>query len=74
MCFAPYNRRLDEKLARLLHEKAPFYVGTHMGEIGGECVPRLLVHTDERYRPAYHALYPDVGVEHRRKETVAVLL
>jgi len=34
--FAPYNRRLDEKLARLLREKAPFYVGTHVDEIGGE--------------------------------------
>jgi hypothetical protein len=34
--FAPYNRRLDEKLARLLHEKAPFYVSTHVDEIGGE--------------------------------------
>jgi hypothetical protein len=34
--FAPYNRRLDEKLARLLREKDPFYVGTHMDEIGGE--------------------------------------
>ena len=40
--FAPYNRRLDEKLARLLREKAPFYVGTHMDEIGGERVAHRL--------------------------------
>lgn len=26
--FAPFNHRLDEKLARLLRENAPFYVGT----------------------------------------------
>src|SRR5450759_3872421 len=35
--FAPYNQRLEEKLARLLREKSPFYVGTHIDEIGGEC-------------------------------------
>ena len=40
--FAPYNRRLDEKLARLLREKAPFYVGTHVDEIGGERVAHRL--------------------------------
>jgi hypothetical protein len=40
--FAPYNRRLDEKLARLLREKAPFYVGTHMDEIEGERVAHRL--------------------------------
>jgi len=53
--FAPYHRRLDEKLARLLREKAPFYVSTRMDEIGGErvahrlCIPmsdvgRLITH------------------------------
>src|SRR5260370_8887696 len=36
--FAPYNWRLDEKLARLLREKASFYVDTHVDEIGGERV------------------------------------
>jgi hypothetical protein len=30
--FAPYNRQLDEKIARLLRENAPFYVGTYMDE------------------------------------------
>src|SRR5450759_1763465 len=40
--FAPYNRRLEEKLARLLREKSPFYVGTHIDEIGGECVAHRL--------------------------------
>ena len=32
--FAPYNRRLDEKLAWLLRERVPLYVGTHVDEIG----------------------------------------
>jgi hypothetical protein len=40
--FAPFNRRLDEKLARLLREKAPFYVGTELQELGGECVAHHL--------------------------------
>src|SRR5579871_423524 len=40
--FAPYNRRLDEKLARLLREKAPFYVGTQLDEIGGERIAHRL--------------------------------
>jgi hypothetical protein len=40
--FAPYNWRLDGKLARLLREKAPFYVGTHVDEIGGESVAHRL--------------------------------
>ena len=65
--FAPYNRRLDENLARLLHEKASFYFGAR--ERNRRRTPRApLVHTDEWCRPAYHALYSDVGVEHGRKK------
>ncbi len=34
--FAPYNFRLDEKLARLMRDESPFYVGTRVDELGGE--------------------------------------
>jgi hypothetical protein len=40
--FAPYNRRLDEKLVRLLREKARVYVGTHVDEIEGKHVAHRL--------------------------------
>ena len=40
--FAPYNRRLEENLARVVREKSPFYAGTHIDEIGGECVAHRL--------------------------------
>lgn len=44
--FAPYSRRLDENLARLLREKAPFYFGAH-GRIRRRMPRAPLVHTDE---------------------------
>ena len=59
--FAPYNRRLDEKLARLLREKAPFYVGTHMDEIGGERVAhRLFIPMSDVGRLITHCLLMSV--------------
>ena len=59
--FAPFNRRLDEKLARLLREKAPFYVGTELQEIGGERVAhRLLIPMSDVGRPITHRLLMSV--------------
>jgi hypothetical protein len=59
--FAPFNRRLDEKLARLLREKAPFYVGTELEEIGGERVAhRLLIPMSDVGRPITHCLLMSV--------------
>jgi hypothetical protein len=59
--FAPFNRRLDEKLARLLREKAPFYVGTELQEIGGERVAhRLLIPMSDVGRPITHCLLMSV--------------
>jgi hypothetical protein len=59
--FAPFNRRLDEKLARLLREKAPFYVGTELKEIGGERVAhRLLVPMSDVGRRITHCLLMSV--------------
>lgn len=59
--FAPYNRRLKEKLARLLREKSPFYVGTHMDEIGGECVAhRLFIPMSDVGQPITHCLLMSV--------------
>ena len=50
--FAPYNRRLDEKPARLLREKAAVYVGTHVDEIEGERVAhRLFIPMSDVGRP-----------------------
>ena len=59
--FAPFNRRLDEKLARILREKAPFYVGTELQEIGGERVAhRLLIPMSDVGRPITHCLLMSV--------------
>jgi hypothetical protein len=59
--FAPYNWRLDEKLARLLREKAPFYVGTHVDEIGGERVAhRLLIPMSDVGRRITHCILMSV--------------
>jgi hypothetical protein len=59
--FAPFNRHLDETLARLLREKAPFYVGTELQEIGGECVAhRLLIPMSDVGRPITHCLLMSV--------------
>jgi hypothetical protein len=59
--FAPYNRRLDEKLGRLLREKAPFYVGTHMDEIGGERLAhRLFIPMSDVGRLITHCLLMSV--------------
>jgi hypothetical protein len=59
--FAPFNRRLDEKLARLLREKAPFYVGTELQEIGGERVAhRLLIPMSDVGRLITHCLLMSV--------------
>lgn len=42
--FVPYNLRLELKLERLLHERAPFYVPTRIEELGGERIThRLLI-------------------------------
>jgi hypothetical protein len=55
--FAPFNRRLEEKLARLLREQAPFYVRTNVDEIGGERVAhRLLIPMSDVGRPITHCL------------------
>jgi hypothetical protein len=59
--FAPFNRRLDEKLARLLREKAPFYAGTELKEIGGERVAhRLFIPMSDGRRPITHCLLMSV--------------
>jgi len=59
--FAPFNRRLDGMLARLLREKAPFYVGTEMKEIGGERVAhRLLIPMRDVGRRITHCLLMSV--------------
>jgi hypothetical protein len=59
--FAPFNRRPDEKLARLLREKAPFYVGTELKEIGGEHLAhRLLVPMSDVGRRITHCLLMSV--------------
>jgi hypothetical protein len=59
--FAPFNRRLDEKLARLLREKAPFHVGTGMDEIGGERVAhRLLLPMSDVGRLITHCILMSV--------------
>jgi len=59
--FAPYNWRLDEKLARLLREKAPFYVGTHVDEIGGERVAhRLFIPMSDVSRVITHCILMSV--------------
>jgi hypothetical protein len=59
--FAPFNRRLDEKLARLLRARAPFYVGTKLQEIGGERVARrLLIPMSNGGRPITHCILMSV--------------
>ena len=59
--FAPYNRRLDEKFARLLREKAPFYVGTPVDEIGGErLVHRLFIPMSDVGRLITHCILMSV--------------
>ena len=59
--FAPYNRRLDEKLVRLLREIAPFYVGTHVDEIGGErMVHRLFIPMSDVGRLITHCILMSV--------------
>jgi len=59
--FAPYNQRLEEKLARLLREKSPFYVGTHIDEIGGECVAhRLFIPMSDVGRRITHCILMSV--------------
>src|SRR5258708_1857731 len=59
--FALYNWRLDEKLARLLREKAPFYVGTHVDEIGGERVAhRLFIPMSDVSRVITHCILMSV--------------
>jgi hypothetical protein len=68
--FVPYSRRLDEKLARLLRKKAPFYVGKHRRD-RRRMRRAPLVHTDERCRTTHDALHLDVGLEHGRKEVRA---
>jgi len=58
---APYNRRLDEKLSRLLREKAPFYVGTHVDEIGGERIAhRLFIPISDVGQPITHCILMSV--------------
>jgi hypothetical protein len=59
--FVPFNRRLEEKLARLLREQAPFYVGTNVDEIRGERVAhRLLIPMSDVGRPITHCLLMSV--------------
>ena len=49
------------KLARLLPEKAPFYVGTELREIWGERVAhRLLIPMSDVGRPITHCLLMSV--------------
>ena len=40
--FAPYNLRLDLKLARLLADQKPFYAPTRIEELGGERISHRL--------------------------------
>jgi hypothetical protein len=55
--FVPFNRRLDEKLARPLREKPPFYVGSELKEIGSERVAhRLLIPMSDVGRRITHCL------------------
>jgi hypothetical protein len=59
--FEPFNQRLDAKLARLLREKVPFYVGTDVDEMEGERVAhRLLIPMSDVGRRITHCLLMSV--------------
>ena len=59
--FAPYNLRLDMKLDRLLREQRPFYIATHVDELGGERIShRILVPMSKNGRQITHCLLMSV--------------